>query len=146
LGVHCPDLRYVPPFRCDESLINSVNFLIGSRHDTALGGIFTCTYESAYDIAVLIAIYSILFLLMSSCFFRLVFVGPSYIPRPQDDPEKSAAPGPDPTTSADIFVCEPGGYPRWCRTCKIIKPDRAHHSSDAGRCVYKMGISSFTVS
>jgi palmitoyltransferase len=78
---------------------------------------------------------------MSSCFFRIVFTSPGYIPRRKDDPEKSATAVADPTTTADIFVCEPGGFPRWCRTCEIVKPDRAHHSRDAGRCVYKMGIS-----
>lgn len=79
---------------------------------------------------------------MSSCFFRLVFARPGYVPRTKDDPEKSAAasPTPDPTVAADMFVCEPGGYPRWCRTCEIVKPDRAHHSRDSGRCIYKMGI------
>lgn len=81
-----------------------------------------------------------LFLLMSSCFFRLVLTKPGYIPRTQDDPEKSATtPVSDPTISAEMFVCEAGGYPRWCRMCEVLKPDRAHHSRDSGRCVYKMG-------
>ena len=85
--------------------------------------------------------YLVLFLLMASCFFRTILAGPGYIPRGKaDDTEKSAAP--DPTSSADIFVCEAGGYPRWCRVCEIVKPDRAHHSSIAGRCTYKMGTSS----
>lgn len=75
---------------------------------------------------------------MASCFFRVIFTGPGYIPRPKDDREKTAG-GIDPTVSADMFVCEAGGYPRWCRTCEIVKPDRAHHSRDSGRCVYKMG-------
>ena len=76
---------------------------------------------------------------MASCFFRLVFAGPGYIPRPKDDREKSVAGSPDPTVTADMFVCEPAGYPRWCRTCEVIKPDRAHHSRDCGRCTYRMG-------
>jgi palmitoyltransferase len=38
----------------------------------------------------------------------------------------------------DIFECEIDGMPRWCSTCKIWKPDRTHHSSEVGRCVYKM--------
>jgi palmitoyltransferase len=75
---------------------------------------------------------------MASSFFRLIFAGPGYIPLPNDDPEKTVGTA-DPTITADMFVCEPGGYPRWCKTCQIIKPDRAHHSRDAGRCVYRMG-------
>jgi palmitoyltransferase len=73
---------------------------------------------------------------MASCFFRLVFAPQGFVPRGQDDTDKET---PDPTISADIFVCEPGGHPRWCRFCEHIKPDRAHHSRDSGRCVYKMG-------
>ena len=92
-----------------------------------------------FMLAALMTVYLVLFLLMSSCFFRLIFAGPGYIPRPKNDREKTIATV-DPTITADMFVCEPGGYPRWCRTCRIIKPDRAHHSRDAGRCVYKMGI------
>lgn len=38
----------------------------------------------------------------------------------------------------DIFECEVDGLPRWCSTCKIWRPDRSHHSSELGRCVYKM--------
>lgn len=38
----------------------------------------------------------------------------------------------------DIFECEIDGLPRWCSTCKIWKPDRSHHSSELGKCVYKM--------
>src|ERR1700737_2702408 len=75
---------------------------------------------------------------MASCFFRVVFTDPGYIPRPKDDREKHVAGSPDPTVAADIFVCDPGGFPRWCQTCEIVKPDRAHHSRDSGRCVYKM--------
>jgi palmitoyltransferase len=90
-------------------------------------------------VAGLITIYLVLFLLMASSFFRLLFAGPGYIPRPKDDREKSIAGSPDPTITANMFVCEQGGYPRWCRTCEVIKSDRAHHSRDAGRCVYRMG-------
>jgi hypothetical protein len=99
-----------------------------------------CHRKTSHFIAGLITIYMILFLLMSSCFFRIVLASPGYVPRIRDDPEKNAPQRPDPTVTADIFVCESGGYPRWCRTCEVIKPDRAHHSRDAGRCVYKMGI------
>lgn len=37
-----------------------------------------------------------------------------------------------------IFVCSQDGRPRWCSECANWKPDRTHHCSDVGRCVYKM--------
>ena len=79
---------------------------------------------------------------MSSCFFRILLAKPGYIPRTKGDPEESAPTVTlDPiAVTADLFVCEPGGYPRWCRICQVVKPDRAHHSSDSGRCTYKMGM------
>ena len=77
---------------------------------------------------------------MASCFFRIITEEPGYIPRQKDLEESTTgAPSPPAVPVPDIFVCEPGGYPRWCRTCQIVKPDRAHHSRDSGRCVYKMG-------
>ncbi|KFY63090.1 hypothetical protein V496_04189 [Pseudogymnoascus sp. VKM F-4515 (FW-2607)] len=38
----------------------------------------------------------------------------------------------------DIFVCSQDGRPKWCGECANWKPDRTHHCSDIGRCVYKM--------
>ena len=38
----------------------------------------------------------------------------------------------------DVFECDIDGYPRWCSSCQMWKPDRSHHSSELGRCVYKM--------
>ena len=40
--------------------------------------------------------------------------------------------------SKDLFECDIDGLPRWCSTCQNWKPDRSHHSSEVGRCVYKM--------
>ncbi|OAQ96471.1 hypothetical protein LLEC1_06927 [Akanthomyces lecanii] len=40
--------------------------------------------------------------------------------------------------SKDLFVCEADGRPKWCSGCRQWKPDRAHHSSEIGRCVRKM--------
>lgn len=37
-----------------------------------------------------------------------------------------------------MFVCDPQGLPIWCPSCKNWKPDRTHHSQDAGRCTRKM--------
>lgn len=38
----------------------------------------------------------------------------------------------------DVYVCEPNGRPKWCQQCNCYKPDRSHHCSEVGRCVYKM--------
>jgi palmitoyltransferase len=38
----------------------------------------------------------------------------------------------------DVFVCDMDGKPKWCTHCANWKPDRAHHSSDCGRCIRKM--------
>ena len=37
-----------------------------------------------------------------------------------------------------VFVCSQDGRPKWCSECANWKPDRTHHCSDVGRCVYKM--------
>lgn len=37
-----------------------------------------------------------------------------------------------------VFVCSQDGRPKWCSECANWKPDRTHHCSDIGRCVYKM--------
>ncbi|KAG8625427.1 hypothetical protein KVT40_007178 [Elsinoe batatas] len=38
----------------------------------------------------------------------------------------------------DVFQCDPNGLPIWCGTCRNWKPDRVHHCSDVGRCVWKL--------
>jgi palmitoyltransferase len=38
----------------------------------------------------------------------------------------------------EVFVCDPYGYPLWCSTCQMQKPDRVHHSAELGYCVPKM--------
>ncbi|KAI1067857.1 hypothetical protein LB507_010456 [Fusarium sp. FIESC RH6] len=48
------------------------------------------------------------------------------------------SPGLESFYSKDIFICESDGMPKWCSECRSWKPDRAHHSSEYGRCVYKM--------
>ena len=67
--------------------------------------------------------------------------------RRNDDPEQQTWAPPDPDLdspgleafySQDVFVCEVDGRPKWCSDCRQWKPDRAHHSSEMGRCVRKM--------
>ncbi|KOS21868.1 Palmitoyltransferase PFA5 [Escovopsis weberi] len=48
------------------------------------------------------------------------------------------SPGLEAFYSKDVFVCEADGRPKWCSECRRWKPDRAHHSSELGRCVRKM--------
>ncbi|KAM0350781.1 hypothetical protein HYE67_001010 [Fusarium culmorum] len=48
------------------------------------------------------------------------------------------SPGLEAFYSKDAFICESDGLPKWCSECRSWKPDRAHHSSEYGRCVYKM--------
>ncbi|KAI1811948.1 DNA/RNA polymerase [Poronia punctata] len=59
----------------------------------------------------------------------------AYNAHPDDDPD---SPGLEDFYSRDVFVCETDGRPRWCTECCNWKPDRAHHSSEIGRCVYRM--------
>lgn len=48
------------------------------------------------------------------------------------------SPGLERFYSKRVFVCNPDGRPKWCNVCMNWKPDRTHHCSDVGRCVYKM--------
>ncbi|KAG6027275.1 hypothetical protein E4U41_000985, partial [Claviceps citrina] len=59
---------------------------------------------------------------------------PPWVP-PDSDPN---SPGLEAFYSRDVFACELDGRPRWCSACRQWKPDRAHHSSELGRCVRKM--------
>ena len=52
-----------------------------------------------------------------------------------EDPD---SPGLELFFSKKIFVCSQDGRPKWCSACANWKPDRTHHCSDVGRCVYKM--------
>ncbi|GAB0132075.1 hypothetical protein EsDP_00000523 [Epichloe bromicola] len=54
---------------------------------------------------------------------------------PDSDPN---SPGLEAFYSRDVFACEVDGRPKWCSECRQWKPDRAHHSSELGRCVRKM--------
>jgi palmitoyltransferase len=52
-----------------------------------------------------------------------------------DDPD---SPGLELFYTKDVFVCGMDGRPKWCSECAVWKPDRTHHSRDAGRCIRKM--------
>jgi hypothetical protein len=50
---------------------------------------------------------------------------PAYAGRPKVDPER-----PEEVVAMDAV--------RWCKKCKLYKPDRTHHCSNAGACVLRM--------
>lgn len=52
--------------------------------------------------------------------------------------EMPPPPGLERFYSKDVFACDANGLPVWCGVCNNWKPDRSHHSSDVGRCVFKM--------
>ena len=52
-----------------------------------------------------------------------------------NDPD---SPGLELFYTKEVFVCDLDGKPKWCSKCANWKPDRAHHSSDCGRCIRKM--------
>ncbi|KAI1392327.1 zf-DHHC-domain-containing protein [Hypoxylon trugodes] len=58
-----------------------------------------------------------------------------YYGSPDPDPD---SPGLEQFYTKDVFVCENDGRPKWCSECSNWKADRAHHSSEIDRCVYRM--------
>jgi palmitoyltransferase len=52
-----------------------------------------------------------------------------------NDPD---SPGLELFYTKEVFICDMDGKPKWCSYCANWKPDRAHHSSDCGRCIRKM--------
>ncbi|KAI0476423.1 palmitoyltransferase PFA5 [Xylariaceae sp. FL0804] len=61
--------------------------------------------------------------------------GRGYNAGPDMNPD---SPGLELFYTKNVFVCESDGRPRWCSHCCNWKPDRAHHSSEIGRCVIRM--------
>ncbi|ESZ98362.1 hypothetical protein SBOR_1240 [Sclerotinia borealis F-4128] len=116
----------------------------------------------------ILIIYFLLFILMASSFFRVVYMttfDPPYAPlgagaariqrarkRKDDDiageeytsgdfdasKDDPDSPGLELFYTKDVFGVEGDGKPRWCSECCIWKLDRQHHCSVVGRCIYKM--------
>ncbi|TGO89530.1 hypothetical protein BPOR_0105g00140 [Botrytis porri] len=112
--------------------------------------------------------YFLLFVLMASSFFRVVYMttfDPPYAPlgagaagiqrrnkRTNDDigggeytsgefdgsKSDPDSPGLELFYTKDVFGVEKDGKPKWCSECCIWKLDRQHHCSVVGRCIYKM--------
>jgi len=108
---------------------------------------------------IILVIYCVLLLAIALSYFRTVFVvltNPGLVPLAEALEEKEmncgeyidrgsisggrASPpdGLEVFYNRDVFECEVDGLPRWCSSCKSWKPDRSHHCSEIGRCVYKM--------
>ena len=83
-------------------------------------------------ITVLSAVTDGLVILYGVSFFRAVVVSPGRIP---DLPPWNTI-----TDKESVKLCESkrsGGY-RYCRWCRLMKPDRAHHCRACDRCTLKM--------
>lgn len=112
--------------------------------------------QHAGTAAVLIALYFIFLILALACYLRTfltVKYNPGLVPPPSRpksdaDTEKGSyggvrddnpdSPGLEQFYSRHVFVCQSDGRPKWCNYCRNWKPDRAHHSSELERCVYRM--------
>lgn len=90
---------------------------------------------------------TVLYTLTFLCFCSLIVCAardPGPVPRPATKDAEEDGEGEMSITAALM-----GGPPeddyslpgRWCRICWAPKPERAHHCSECGRCVLKMGAS-----
>ena len=116
----------------------------------------------------LIVIYFVLFLPMSLSYFRVlqvVVTNPGFVYYPDPNRHKDASSSEKGAfvegkgfldraaviegrvspphglryfLDMDVFECDIDGFPRWCSSCQQWKHDRSHHSSEAGRCIFKM--------
>jgi palmitoyltransferase len=84
-------------------------------------------------------IWFVLLVPVAATYFRLLLVvttNPGYVPLGDEDINPKEPPAE--FWTRDVFVCDQNGLPMWCQHCHNWKPDRAHHSQDAGRCTLKM--------
>ncbi|CAK3881855.1 Palmitoyltransferase pfa5 [Lecanosticta acicola] len=89
-------------------------------------------------------VHFVLLIPVATSYLRLLLVlllDPGFIPRGPEVTEPSdieARPGCEAYWNRQVFACDPSGLPIWCDQCHNWKPDRTHHSQDAGRCTRKM--------
>lgn len=108
-------------------------------------------HAPAYFIAHLLVIYTLSFLAFSSL-IACVARDPGPIPEPKSeeaaqDTDGAPASGSvgDELSLQDALLTAPSAADdytqpgKWCRVCWRPKPERAHHCSQCGRCVLKMG-------
>ena len=63
---------------------------------------------------------------------------PTYEPDPEAEAAAEEAGASTPHGSMTTVTAKSTGQPRYCKKCRSVKPDRAHHCSTCGRCVLKM--------
>ncbi|GAB7363857.1 hypothetical protein MBLNU230_g4421t1 [Neophaeotheca triangularis] len=113
--------------------------------------------------SVILTIFMVLWTLMVTSFLRCIWHGcfdAGFLAPfgPHDDQEKQGksqgewrrlkgdwypryvrpAPSLESIQSQDFYVSTEDGKPKWCETCQIWKPDRAHHLKDIGYCVSRL--------
>ena len=102
-----------------------------------------------YFVAHLLVIYALSFLAFSSL-IACVVRDPGPVPEAKSEEATQPQPQPSPPhddsgdmSLEDALLSEPPeDYTqpgKWCRICWKPKPERAHHCSQCGRCVLKMG-------
>jgi len=64
--------------------------------------------------------------------------GGGYEGLPTYEDEMDMADRPVPRALTMTVTAKSTGKPRYCKKCKTVKPDRAHHCSTCGKCVLKM--------
>jgi palmitoyltransferase ZDHHC2/15/20 len=96
-----------------------------------------------YFVAHLLAIYTLSFLAFSSLIVCVVR-DPGPVPDAKASSEAATAHSENGEMNLEdaLLSAPPEDYMqpgRWCRICWKPKPERAHHCSQCGRCVLKMG-------
>lgn len=96
----------------------------------------------------LIVVYCVLLFIFCVSFLRVlqvIWTDPGLVPLGDGEVHKEALDGTEswrPSTRYfdryDAYICDYQGAPLWCEKCRNWKPDRAHHSSQLGRCVRRM--------
>ncbi|EMC93846.1 hypothetical protein BAUCODRAFT_124601 [Baudoinia panamericana UAMH 10762] len=107
----------------------SINYLINGPRVRIAAGI------------ALPIIWFFLLLPVAATYLRLLLVvsrNPGYTELGDADGTAARKEPPPEFWMRDVFACDQRGLPVWCQYCRNWKPDRAHHSQDAGRCTLKM--------
>lgn len=91
----------------------------------------------------LIVVYCVLLVPFLVSFLRMlqvIWTDPGLVPLGDKEAQEKGAAGASTRyfDRLDAYICDYNGDPLWCQHCKNYKPDRAHHSSQMGRCVRRM--------
>jgi len=91
----------------------------------------------------LIVAYAVLLFPFLVAFLRMlqvIWTDPGLVPLEDETAQEKGTAGASTRyfDRLDAYICDYNGEPLWCEKCKNYKPDRAHHSSQMGRCVRRM--------